>query len=194
MKKIELSLLAGLIISILLSSVGTFAADCEEIRDHMLRLHILANSDSTEDQHLKMLVRDAVVETAGQFSETADTDREDLLREIEETAEHTLRINGSSHAVRAEYTKMYFEARQYGDYTLPAGEYNTVQIKIGEAAGQNWWCVLYPPLCLPAASGPAILEEELTEEEIQILESPEKYEVRFLLVDWLDTICQKLLG
>lgn len=200
---------AGLLLTVLISNIGSFISDgrkLDELRGSVLRLHILANSDSDEDQRLKLCVRDALLEQGNrifgeaQSLESAEVLAQDNLGEIERIAEKTLRAQGCSATVKAELTDMYFDDRVYGDITMPAGEYRALRIEIGEAKGHNWWCVMYPPLCIPAACGAEteenlineketikkdknIEEEFFDEDERDIMYHPKKYRVRFALWD-----------
>ena len=149
------ALAIGLVATLLISSAVSFAETCGPIRNGVLRLHILANSDSDEDQRLKLAVRDRVL-TLDLFSsghaaskEEAEQETASSLLEIEEAAREELRRQGCTDDVKAELVRMYFTTRVYENVTLPAGYYDAVRITIGEGAGHNWWCVLYPPLCIP---------------------------------------------
>lgn len=195
---------AALVISILISHVASFVHDgrkLDKLRGEVLRLHIIANSDSDEDQRLKLCVRDEILRHSSElFSEADDRSEAEQaaaqkLPEIQRIAEETLRSEGCYDKVGAEITEMEFDERTYGDITMPAGEYRTLRITIGEAAGHNWWCVLFPPLCIPAACGAVVSDEEKEEEcfdekELEILHRPKKYRVRFALWDklksWFD--------
>lgn len=198
MKKHDLFLLFFFVFSLLLSSFGAFAQDCREIRDSSLRLHILANSDSQEDQALKLKVRDRVLaQCGGLFSGTQNAgDAKKLaqahLDEIVECAEKVLRENGCDDSVQAQVVNMHFETRVYEGFAMPAGNYDAVRITIGEAEGHNWWCVLFPPLCLPAAESTSQDKEQAQQyrqEHPAVEESPE-YEMHFAVWDWI----QSLLG
>lgn len=163
LKKIEISVLIGLVMTILIGSITTFATDCSQIREDVLRLHILANSDTDEDQALKLKVRDRILSESSELFENPTTLEEakssviDHIEKVRQTAQDEVYANGYDYQVNAEIVNMYFTTRQYETFTLPAGMYDAVRITIGEAKGHNWWCVLYPPLCLPAAQP----EEEL---------------------------------
>ncbi len=154
MKKLDVALLLGLVIAVILSSVNAFAKDLEGISDGVLRLHILANSDSKEDQELKLKVRDAVLaETEDLFCKgktRLEVEQIALnnINKIQDVAERTIKDNGYNYPVKCELTYMEFNDRTYGDITLPAGYYDAVRITIGEAKGHNWWCVMYPQLCI----------------------------------------------
>lgn len=202
MKKInELIIAAGLILTILVSNTVTFIRDgrrLDALRGSVLRLHILADSDSDRDQQLKLTVRDAlltsgVLEGADSLAE-AEAIAEEKLPEIERIAETVLREQGCKLPVTAELADVDFDKRVYGDITMPAGTYRALRVKIGSAQGHNWWCVMYPPLCIPAAcevTDDKTTEEEMfTEEELDIMYKPEKYEVRFAIWDKI----KELLG
>lgn len=131
----------------------------KEISASLVRLHVVANSDSPQDQALKLRVRDAICEACGTYFCDAKN-KEDAERiiashenDLKRVAEETLRSSGSSESVTVAYQKTAFPTKHYENFSLPAGEYDALNIKIGEAAGQNWWCVLFPPLCFVDAAG-----------------------------------------
>lgn len=196
---------AGLILAILISNAGSFIKDgksLDRLRGSVLRLHILAESDSDEDQRLKLLVRDELLRSDifGDAETLAEAEAiaAERLPDIVEIAEETLRRNGCNAEVTAELADMHFDSRVYGDITMPAGDYRALRVSIGSARGHNWWCVMYPPLCLPAAceAGEETVEDKSAEEEffdekeLDILTKPKKYEVRFAIWDkiksWID--------
>ncbi len=156
MKRIDLALAAGIVLAVIISSFTGFARDCGETRSGVVRLHILANSDDARDQSLKLKVRDRVlIESAAVFSNsrTKPEAQESLsLQKIESAARDELMANGCDLPVKARLVNMYFERREYDNTLFPAGLYDAVRIEIGAAKGQNWWCVMFPPMCLPAAS------------------------------------------
>lgn len=194
MKKFEISLLIALVITICVGGFTTFAAECDNIRQDVLRLHILANSDSEEDQALKLQVRDRILSEMDEtfdLPETLEEAKESAQKNLEiiqEIAEDEIAKNGYNYSVNAEYVNMYFTTRQYETFTLPAGSYDAVRVTIGEAEGQNWWCVLYPPLCLPAAQPEQTLQENLSESETDLVTRNPKYEVRFAVVEWFESL------
>ena len=124
----------------------------------LLRLHVIANGDSVREQAVKLRVRDAVIRTLANDMETADDAEEakrlTLIREDEivAAAQNVLREAGEDDAVEVEVGRFAFPLRMYGDLVVPAGEYEAVRIIIGEGKGQNWWCVLFPPLCMVDAA------------------------------------------
>ena len=123
------------------------------IASKILRFHVLANSDSSRDQELKLLVRDAVGTYLQPYLENAESLEETKqiinahMDDILKVAKETLEEHGSSYAVKAKIKRVDFPVKSYGSYTFPKGEYEALQIEIGEAKGQNWWCVLYPNMC-----------------------------------------------
>ena len=158
MKRLELILLAGLLGAILYANVSSVSQTVDRLQADVLRLHILANSDSEEDQTLKLAVRDRLLSCSEEIfgdAETMEEVREAArqgLDRIRELARQVVREQGFTYDVQAELVEMPFDERVYEDLTMPAGEYETLRITIGEAEGHNWWCVMYPPLCIPAAS------------------------------------------
>ena len=197
MKRTEFSVLIGLIISIIITSVTAFAADCENIRSDVLRLHILANSDSAADQELKLKVRDAILEKSptlfeGSVSlEDAITSANESLNEIKATAEEEIFANGYNYNVKVYLCDMYFETREYEQFTLPAGQYKALRIEIGKAKGKNWWCVLFPALCIPASQDSAELSDVFSESEIEVVTRP-KYKAKFAIVELFERFKNKL--
>lgn len=160
------------------------------IADEVIRFHVRANSDSEEDQQLKLKVKEAVVEylaAALEEAETIEEAREMIAEDIEEiikTAKEVIASEGQEYTVEAYFTKEYFPVKCYGDITLPAGEYEAFRIDIGRAEGKNWWCVLFPKLCfvdvcygvVPESSKEA-LEMVLDEDEYALVtENEVEYE------------------
>ncbi|MGN0687707.1 MAG: stage II sporulation protein R [Oscillospiraceae bacterium] len=160
MKRITLDIImaAGLILSLFLGSFGAFAADCEKLQNEVLRLHIPANSDSAEDQQIKLMLRDYILEEYGPvLSEEKDVASavrraEQLLDDIEASCNEFLCSQGAGYTASASLTQMYFTTRVYDNVTLPAGTYTALRITLGSGEGQNWWCVMFPPLCIPMAA------------------------------------------
>lgn len=188
----------GLLMSILVTNFSAVVRDgrnLDGLRNSVLRLHILANSDSEHDQNLKIKVRDALLESDifdnADSLETAEKIAQDNLDKIVETAENVLSENGCNLPVTAEIADVVFDERVYGDITMPSGEYRALRVKIGSAEGKNWWCVMYPPLCIPAACDVAedkSAEEVFSESELDIMYHPKKYEVRFAIWDKIKEI------
>ena len=192
-KALSKAIICGFLITLILGMCG-FSGRCEVIRSSVLRLHILANSDSESDQRLKLLVRDAIQNEAGYIFDGAQN-IEDATRIVTEEKERLLSIarrviaeQGYDYDVDLVVTEEYFETRTYDEVTLPAGTYTAVKILIGEGAGKNWWCVLFPCMCLPAAQESSELSKVLDDDEIKVAQSNPKYEVRFKVVEWFNSI------
>ncbi|MBE6817986.1 MAG: stage II sporulation protein R [Ruminococcaceae bacterium] len=185
-KRMEAVLCAALVLCIGLN-IFSFGLCCREVRQDVLRLHILANSDSKQDQELKYKVRDAVLhEHSGIFKsantvEQAKLKANENLEAMRKTAVRTLRQNGCDKAVTVKLEKAFFQTRYYRDFTLPAGEYEAVRIVIGDGEGHNWWCVMFPQMCLAASTAAAA--KNLSDEEKQLIFSDPQFEVRFKCVE-----------
>ena len=171
----------ALAIGLALALITGARADLRQsaLADKMLRLHVIANSNSEEDQALKLRVRDRVLalsETLLQHAETV-SDAQRVIREnlpqLQACAQGEVARSGYSYPVTAELTHMYFPTREYESFSLPAGMYDAFRIVIGAGAGRNWWCVMFPPLCITAAEAEVTQSAEkagLSEEEIAIIE------------------------
>lgn len=184
---------AALVLCVVLS-LGGFYGQCAGIRESVVRLHILANSDSTEDQTLKLLVRDAVTKAADGWLDGAENAMEaltlarDRLPDLQAVAQQTVHQAGYAYPVKATLCRMYFTTRQYDTVTLPAGMYEAVRIEIGAAAGQNWWCVVFPPMCVGAATDSPTLSDVLSEEQQELVDNGERYRARFAILEWLEAL------
>ncbi len=191
-KNIETGIIFGLICAIILS-VATFDAACEDLRNGVLRLHIIANSDSAEDQSLKLKVRDEILKNSGIiFDEACDLDSaivcaEESLQTVADISNRVISEGGKNYSAEAFVGETYFETREYEDFTLPAGEYTSLIVKLGEAKGKNWWCVVYPAVCLPAADG-ADLSESVSEKGTLIAKNPRRYIMRFKVIEWYENL------
>ncbi len=192
MKKMEIAGIIGMAAALLISSVGQSESVHESLEEDVLRLHILANSDSMEDQQLKYTVRDAVLEKGSVYFENAASQEDakntakGCLQSIEEIARETVAQAGYDYTVNAEFVTMAFDERTYEEVTLPAGVYDAIRINIGSAEGQNWWCVMYPPLCIPAASDEDVnMEQYFTDEESEMLREPQKFRYKLKCAEWL---------
>ncbi len=197
--KMIIAVSVGLAMAILFTSFSGFAKECAEIRKSVFRLHIIANSDSAQDQQLKLKVRDAILSrTKGMFdcqsAESAKNSAGQNLVLIESIARQVIKEEGYSYTVKAQVVNMFFDTRQYGDITMPAGKYDALRITIGEAAGQNWWCVMYPPICLPSAQPKKELSDVLSEAQTDIVENEPKYEIKFKFVEVIESIKNSLFG
>ena len=195
----ELSVLLGLALALSLSSFTRFSAACAGVREDTLRLHILANSDSEADQELKLAVRDAILQAEGGMF-AAERTKEGALRAagadleaIRAVAQRTVRARGYSYPVAVRLENMYFSTREYDGFTLPAGRYDAVRVEIGAHAGKNWFCVLFPPMCVPAATsdGGQDMSAYSGAEQQAVCSS---YKVGFAAVEWLEGLKESLSG
>ncbi|MBQ8210851.1 MAG: stage II sporulation protein R [Clostridia bacterium] len=185
------------LIFLLLYNVSTFAYSCQTIRDDVIRLHIIANSDSDADQQLKLKVRDAVLAECPDIfdgSITPEDAKAKITPEIEnltQIAQTVITENGYNYSVKVTLETEYFATRVYDDsVTLPAGKYLALKIVIGEGVGKNWWCVMFPSLCLPAAEETDTdkLNGIFSKNQKSIVLESEKYEVRFKIVEYAEML------
>lgn len=204
-------ILAGIFLTVIYVSVGAAERSIlqQGIAEEVLRFHVLANSDSEEDQAVKYRVRDAVLARMSQEMQMEKNSNYELanydvtkigsrkaevmsfaqnhLKDLEYVANQVLSENGMDYQATAEIVRCYFPDRTYGDCTFPAGWYEALRIKLGEAEGQNWWCVLYPKLCFQDCLHAVVeeeqlqeLEEVLTVEEYEsLLQKPQKWKLAF---------------
>lgn len=193
--RLELAALIGLVITLGVSSVTGFMRDCAELRQEVLRIHILADSDQEVDQAVKLQVRDAVLEAINQdFSGDGTLEGtiaclEGEMDRIEETANEVLAEVGMPYQAKAELTEMYFTTREYerngSTFSMPAGRYQALRITLGSGEGHNWWCVAYPPMCIDAAvEGQAAVVEQ----EILDLGQTPVYKPKLALVEWVESL------
>lgn len=171
---------------------GALIADRQKLRQELIRFHVVANSDSDEDQKVKLQVRDAVLESIGaELQHIADVEqaREYLLSnlpKIQQVANATLIAAGMEPDAAVSLCQEAFDTRYYDTFTLPAGVYEALRITIGEGAGHNWWCVTFPGLCLPATTegfGTAAAGAGFSDALTGALTGEEGCEVRFFLLD-----------
>lgn len=194
---IEASIAIALMFTVVLSIVN-FGFECSEIRSDVIRLHILANSDSEEDQQVKIIVRDVLLNcgkelfsgniTKGNAEEVLNKQKDELIK----IANKTLAENGFNYKAQIYLTEEYFTTRSYENFTLPAGEYLALKVVLGEGGGHNWWCVMFPPLCLPAASGNTELDAVVDEDGAKIIQNYDEYEMRFKVVELFESIKNKI--
>lgn len=188
LKAIDISVFVTLIVCII--ATVSFENSCKGIREEILRLHVIANSDEEYDQELKLRVRDAVLNSGkAVFSGSEDiiSAQGKIQQETDmilSAAIECVRESGYDYDVKIELARSYFPTRVYDDITLPAGYYKALRVIIGQGKGKNWWCIMFPPLCLPAASdNKETIKEYLSEDEMKIVTSNPDYEVRFWLVE-----------
>ena len=182
---------------------GTVIADRQRLNEELIRLHVVANSDRVEDQELKLLVRDAIITSLRQaLADVRDTEQakeylQENLPKLQELANKTLDAAGSAQQAVVTLCREGFPTRQYNTFSLPAGIYEALRVTIGDGAGKNWWCVVFPSLCVlqtsqgfsdtaAGAGFPDALSGALTGEE--------PYQIRFYLLDKLGELEKFLAG
>ena len=196
MKKLFFVLCFVMLFAVVIDNyVTTIQADFEE---NLLRLHVIANSDSQEDQELKLKVRDRIIQETGHlFQNTQDaTESERILMQnlhtIEQIANDELIKNHSNQRARVEFGNFPFPTKTYGEVSLPAGQYRALRVVLGNGNGKNWWCVMFPPLCFVGVESPQmpkqsreILEDNLTKEEYDLITKSDEQgvNIKFKLVE-----------
>lgn len=186
--RLDIALIVGMIFTIIFCGVKGFANELDDVSDKVVRLHILANSDSEDDQNLKLKVRDTILEKAGVIFEesTSRNNTEQIIVNkidtIQRIAQQVVYQNGYDYEVKCSLVNMYFTERVYDTITMPEGYYDALRITIGEAKGHNWWCVIYPQLCLSPSIDKSSLDN-FSDEEIQIMKNPQKYKIKFKSVE-----------
>ena len=171
-----------LFIYTIICAVSYVNAVSSNIESSVFRLHVIANSDSKEDQDLKYIVRDNILTYINEISKNASTKEEVIeiarnnIDTIKQIAQETVYENGYNYSVNIKIGNFAFPTKQYGDITLPAGFYDALRVEIGSASGQNWWCVMFPPLCFVDVSSGVVpeeskevLQENLSYEEYNLL-------------------------
>ncbi len=192
------ALVCGFVLAAL-CSFFPFAAACGQLPRDVVRLHVVANSNGAEDQAVKLLVRDAVLEEAARWYQGAGSMEEASsqlcthLQSIAGAARQVLGEQGVGYSATAQMTEMYFPTRDYGDFRLPAGRYRTLRVTLGEGAGKNWWCVVFPSLCLPAATQEEALLT-LPEGERQVVEGGQEVQVKLKAVELWESLREWLRG
>ena len=199
--KILLSVTAIAISIYMAFSCTYFTASAGTVKEDVVRLHILANSNSEIDQEVKLKVRDALLETNASIlsdsvtkenaKEHFESSKEILLK----TAKKTLKENGFNYNVKITLQEEYFNTRTYGNLTFPAGQYTALKVVLGNGEGKNWWCVMFPPLCVPAADGLETNEttaDYLTQSGEKIVNGGEKYIIKFKFLEIYEEFRNKL--
>ena len=183
--------------------IGLFPVHGEaQIYEDVLRLHVVANSDSEEDQTLKLAVRDKIISMSAQLGEGAESikDAEIIISEnidaLRDCAQNEVYANGYDYPVEVRLVREEYPTKTYASLCFPSGEYLSLQVLIGEAAGQNWWCVLFPPLCLDAASSTnddAFVSVGLTPDQYKIITNTDEpvYEARYKLLEVIEEAINK---
>lgn len=168
----------------------TVPAEEARIYDRVIRLHILANSDSEADQETKLCVRDAILEECGDlFSETSSTEEalaqiEGASERMEQIARRVLRERGSTDDVRAVFGTERYPTREYDGVVFPAGEYYSLRVLIGEGEGHNWWCCLFPPMCMSSSTSEDALDSVGIDTSSGKVFGDRRYSFRLKLLEW----------
>lgn len=184
--------------------IGFFFPSAEDVAvyDDVLRLHVIAASDSEADQATKLAVRDALLEVTAPILAGCGSREEAAARLGEtsallaETAEAVVAARGGDYGAEVLLGQERYPTRTYASAALPAGEYLSLRVVLGDGAGKNWWCVLFPPLCLSAATADEAeeicIEAGLTPEQYRLITHSEdkvQYRVKFKLLELLEEIC-----
>lgn len=186
--KIELAALFAFIICIFLSTYN-LDRSCDGIREGVLRLHVVAASDSQEDQQIKLELRDELLKKGAEIFSGSSTKKDaeikisSSIKLLEETAKAFLQSKAYPDDVSVSLCKSFFPTRRYEGFTLPAGNYDALKVVVGNGEGKNWWCIMFPALCLPAAERNETAFDGILTENQQDIITDEKYEVRLWLVE-----------
>ena len=180
---------------LLISALSPYVEMSEDISKKVFRLHILANSNEDYDQELKLMVRDEILllskdifESCNSVQEAVDIANENI-ENIISAANKVIAENGYNYCIKACVTKEYFKTRKYNSFSLPAGIYASLKIEIGQGKGKNWWCVMFPSVCISGCTSD--LEGTLSCDEIEMIEN-DKYIIRFKAVELYERIKNSL--
>ncbi len=177
--------------------IGCVVHDRNMLSEEIIRLHVVADSDSQEDQALKLQVRDAVVQWLEEAMEQMGSAQEakaflsSCLDEIQSIAENVITTKGQTDEVKVTLTQEAFDIREYDTFTLPAGVYESLRIVIGDGEGENWWCVVFPSLCAPhttASFQQQAVGAGFSQTLTQTVSNEQGYEIRFWVLDWLGKV------
>lgn len=165
----------------------------EDISNKVFRLHILANSNSTEDQNTKLMLKNFILENSedvigGKTLDEAISNAKNNRNEITEMCNEYLKSIGVDYKVVVSVVKEYFKTRVYDDFTLPAGKYNSLKIELGEAKGHNWWCIVFPSVCLSACT--ESMNDYLNEDEMKLVSNT--YSPKFKVVEIYESAKEKI--
>lgn len=207
MKKYLLLLIVS-VAFLLLSAYSYVNAVSNNLADSVFRLHVIANSDSEEDQNLKYKVRDSLIEYMNTLTNNMNTKDEVIqiakehIQDFKNIAQNVVKENGYDYEVNIEIGNFSFPTKTYGDISFPAGFYDALKVEIGKAEGQNWWCVMFPPLCFVDVTSGVVpeeskenLEENLGDEEYSIISDTEENgftSIKFKIIEFFESIGTKL--
>ena len=163
-----------------------------DIADSVFRLHVIANSDSEEDQNLKYIVRDNLLDHMNEICANCTNKEETIsiaqqnIENFKQIALDTIKAQGFDYSVNVTIGNFEFPTKDYGDISLPAGYYDALKVEIGQAKGQNWWCVMFPPLCFVDVTSGIVpdeskedLQESLSDEEYALVSDDSNFEIKF---------------
>ena len=194
MKKIKIFITFAFLLAIFVFTCAyTYvSAISDNLYNSIFRLHVIANSDSEEDQNLKYIVRDNLINYMNDNCKNLSSKEEVIqyakenLDKLKQIAENTVKDNGFTYPVQVEIGNYEFPTKNYGDISFPAGFYDALRVKIGESSGKNWWCVMFPPLCFVNAttgivpdSSKETLHENLSDENYMIVSESDNSSVAF---------------
>ena len=201
--KLFLSVIAIALSLYIAFSFTYFCMASESVKNDVVRLHILANSDSEKDQNVKILVRDAILnENTRLLSDGVTTNNvekyfEENKEKLLEAAKKTLIENNLDYDVSISLREEYFETRRYGELIFPAGDYTALKVVLGKGEGHNWWCVMFPPLCVPSASDVETDESKaaayLSRSGEKIINGGNKYVVKFKILELYESLRNEIL-
>ena len=179
-------------IFVFVSALSYVNAVSEDISESVFRLHVIANSDSQEDQNLKYKVRDKILEYMNEISIDCSSKEEVIAlakenqEKFQDIAKKVIKENGYDYDVNVSIGNYEFPTKNYGDISLPAGNYDALRIEIGDAVGQNWWCVMFPPLCFVDVTSGVVpdesketIKENLNDEEYNLISDTESPSIKF---------------
>lgn len=219
MKKFIASIGIGLILSIVTTQFSNVTEDYMQyssLHENVLRLHVIANSDSEYDQAIKLEVKDKIVDISSELFtgslsiEQTKSIAVDNIEDITKVVTEVISENGEVYPVEISVKELDFPVKQYEDITMPSGVYSSLNVEIGEAKGKNWWCVLYPSMCIPVATSADTDKSEtndninpqadtdtidgISPEQEEMLKQPQKYKVKFALFELYEILVGKKDG
>lgn len=195
-KIIILSVISGILLTVAAAAYSEKVQS--SIASEVIRLHVLANSNSGADQALKLKVRDRVLKESKNLFKNCKSRKEceriinENMPNILAAAEDEVLKNGYSYTVSASKGNYFFPMKTYNGFSLPAGKYDAVKIEIGAAKGNNWWCVMFPPLCFVDATFDKGMLSSLSEEELSVISSAEGVNIKFKIVDFFQNSIHKV--
>ena len=196
MKKVkifEICLLTALIFAVVLGAYAQEQSD--KLAGSIIRLHVLPNSNTNADQNLKLIVRNSVLAKAGALIKGAKTAGQAAqiiaqnLAQINQTAQQTVYDHGYTYTTKTVLDTSFFNTRYYTDFSMPAGEYNALRVTIGAGQGNNWWCVVFPPLCVNSAVEQTAADHGLDQEQTELITSQQpEVKVKFKIIEIYQSI------